>query len=514
MSGPRNGGTFRIDAASYVSVDPAIDADWPEIASCALLMRYPDMLLPEGDRAVPEVAAGYPSVSRDARTYVFRIRSSFRFSNGARVTAANFAYMIDRVLSPTLKSPYGGFLEDIIGARAVEDGKAKHVSGVRASGHTLSIRLTRPIGDFVVRLTFPAFCPVPTSVPIVPDGVDVPLPGSGPYYIAKWTRDHEVVLKRNRFYLGGRPHHVAKFVVTIGKDDDDSITRKIDRSQTDYGYGSPGAVPTQAAGDLARKYGVKGPRFFVRPGGSAIFFLALNTSRPLFRNNPSLRRAVNFALDRPALVRARGPYWGTPSDGYLPLGMAGAPAGHVYPVRRPDLSRARALARGHTRSGTAILYTSDTPFATVQARIVQRNLKAIGLHVTIEQFPSLVLFQKTGTRGEPFDITLQGLSAEWVDPYWYINVLLDGRTITKYDNFNVSYLNVPRYNRQMERAARLTGVSRYRAYRRLALVLARDAAPEAVFATPNLRLFVSKRVGCVISNGYPVGLDLAAACLK
>ena len=32
----------------------------------------------------------------------------------------------------------------------------------------------------------------------------------------------------------------------------------------------------------------------------------LNTSRPLFRNNPALRRAVNFAVDRSALAREHG----------------------------------------------------------------------------------------------------------------------------------------------------------------------------------------------------------------
>lgn len=507
----RQGGTFRIAVGAYASVDPAISDGWVELATCALLVRYADKPLPEGDRLVPEVAAGYPKVSRDGRTYTFRIRKDVRFSTGARVTAANFAYAIDRVLSPELQSPYGGFLDDIVGTRAVEDGKARHVYGIRASGNKLSIRLTRPVGDFVARLTYPAYCPVPTGLPIVPEGVNVPPPGSGPYYIANWSRDRQLVLKRNRFYRGDRPHHVAQFVVTIGGDDD-TITRAIDRNQIDWGVG--GNVPTEAAGDLGKKYGVGGPRFFVRPSGGAIFYLALNTQRPLFRNNAALRQAVNFALDRPALVRARGPYWGTPSDGYLPLGMAGAPAGHLYPVKRPNLTKARSLARGHTRGRTAVLYARDNDYGTLQAQIVQRNLKAIGVRVTVKQFPFLVLLEKVGTRGEPFDLAFQGWNAQWVDPWWYINGLLDGRTIGKYKNSNVSYFNVPRYNRQMARAARLTGARRYRAYRKLALILARDAAPLAVFGTPNVRLFVSKRVGCVISNGYPVGLDLAPVCLK
>jgi peptide/nickel transport system substrate-binding protein len=508
----REGGTFRIAAAAFGSVDPALlSYAFVADATCALLVRYPDKWPPAGYRIVPEAAVGYPHVSQDARTYTFRIRRRLRFSTGAPVTAANFAYAIDRVLSPKLQSPYGEFIDDIVGARAVEEGKAKHALGIKANGDVLSIRLTRPVGDFIARLTLPYFCPVPTNLPIVPEGVNVPPPGSGPYYIAEWIRERKLVLKRNRFYRGGRPHHLDRFVIAIG-DDSDAITREIDRNQIDWGRGLAGEVPTEVAGDLGLKYGVNRSRFFVRPW-NVIFYLALNTQRPLFKNNPSLRRAVNFALDRPALVRARGRYWGTPSDGYFPLGMPGASLSHLYPLKGPNLEEARALARGHRRSGIAVLYASDTDFSTVQARTVQTDLKRIGLRVIIKQFPFAVLNDKVGTRGEPFDLVFQGWNAEWVDPFWFINMLLDGRTITSHDNFNVAYFDVPRYNRLMARAARLSGSARYRAYGRLALTLARDAAPHAVWATANSKIFVSNRVACVVRNAY-AELDLAAACLK
>ena len=513
-AGLRDGGTLRIAVTTFDSVDPAVAGfTWARLATCALLVRYPDKPLPEGDRVVPEVAAGYPGISRNATTYTFRIKKGFRFSTGAPVTAANFAYALDRVLSPELQSTGADFIDDIVGAQAVRGGKTKHAAGVKVKGNTLSISLKRPAGDFLARLTSPWFCPVPRGLPIVPEGVDVPPPGSGPYYIAKWTRGRELVLKRNRFYRGGRPHHVAQFVATIG-DDPDTITREIDGNQIDWGCGfnfGCADVPTEAAGDLGRKYGVNRSRFFLRPE-STIFYLALNTQRPLFRNNAGLRRAVNFALDRRALVRARGLYWGRPSDAYLPLGMPGGDV-HPYPLERPNLAKARALARDHTRGGTAVLYGTDTDFQTAQARIVKRSLKRIGIRVTIKQFPFTVLNEKVGTQGEPFDIVFQGWNGLWVDPFWFINMLLDGRTIAKSGNFNVSYFNVPRYNRLMAGAARLSGPSRYRAYGKLAFTLARDAAPLAVWGNRNTRLFVSKRVGCTILNGY-AELDLAAVCLK
>src|SRR6266516_4797366 len=197
----REGGTFRMAVGGYGSVDPGVANSWfVESVTCALLMRYPDKWPPEGYRIVPEVAAGYPKVSPDARTYAFRIRRGFRFSTGEPVTAANFAYAIDRVLTPKLQSVAAQFIDDIVGAHAVEDGKAKHAVGVKVRGNTLSIRLTKPVGDFIARLTLPYLCPVPTDLPIASEGVNVPPPGSGPYYITTWTRERDLVLKRNRFY--------------------------------------------------------------------------------------------------------------------------------------------------------------------------------------------------------------------------------------------------------------------------------------------------------------------------
>ena len=58
-----------------------------------------------------------PRVSQDGKTYTFRIRPGFRFNTGARVRAANFAWAINRDLSPRMGSPAAAYLTDIVGAR-------------------------------------------------------------------------------------------------------------------------------------------------------------------------------------------------------------------------------------------------------------------------------------------------------------------------------------------------------------------------------------------------------------
>ena len=236
----------------------------------------------------------------------------------------------------------------------------------------------------------------------------------------------------------------------------------------------------------------------------------LNTSRPLFRNNAKLRQAVNFAVDRKALTRELGPLAGTPTDQYLSPSQPGYKDERIYPLKGPDLRRARALAKGNTRGGKAVLYTRSHPVDVAQAQVLQQNLKAIGLEVEIVQFPGVLLFEKLATGEKLFDIgrIAWGHSP---DPNWF-SFLFDGRTIGQLGNQNWSYFNSQKYNRLFDQASRLpVGSERDRTYGGLDVQLSRDVAPAIPYANANAMTFVSARTGCVVLKP---GLDLGAVCLK
>ena len=78
---------------------------------------------------MPEVAQGVPTISKDGKTYTFTLKNTYRFSNGKPVTAANYVAGINRNLNPKMASPAQPFIEDIVGAQAVIDGKATKASG-------------------------------------------------------------------------------------------------------------------------------------------------------------------------------------------------------------------------------------------------------------------------------------------------------------------------------------------------------------------------------------------------
>jgi peptide/nickel transport system substrate-binding protein len=130
-------------------------------------MRLPDEPLPAGFHPRPDLAAGFPKISHDGKTYVFTIRKGLRFSTGAPVTARDVAYTINRILNPALKSELAGIYQPIVGAQDVLDGKAKTASGVVARGRTLTIRLTHPVGGFVAEAALD-LCVLPAGLPSIP----------------------------------------------------------------------------------------------------------------------------------------------------------------------------------------------------------------------------------------------------------------------------------------------------------------------------------------------------------
>jgi peptide/nickel transport system substrate-binding protein len=521
----RQGGTFRVVLPSRQLdyVDPALSytlGGWALLdTACARLMNYPDKPPPAGFRLVPEVAAGYPRVSNGGKTYTFTLRRRFRFSNGQPVQASAFARAINRTLvlgfdtrtsPPSPVSPGAQYTRAIAGAEDVLAGRRTSATGVVARGYRLVVTLTRPVPDFPAQTTMPFFCAVPPTLPADPEGRRA-FPGSGPYYIAEYRSGQRIVVRRNRFYRGGRPHHVDRFVVDLGATEDGAVLDRIERGQADSGYLGAPAAYFEPGRRLVAKYGVNKSRFFLKPG-LALRGFTFNTSRGLFRNNARLRRAVNFAIDRAAIVRAAGgPLFGASlTDQYLPPSMPGVVDARLYPLRRPDLRRARALARGRARSGKAALYTPSLPLPVTHAQLVKRDLEKIGIDVEITAVPPNALFSRLMAPDAPWDITILGWLPDYVDPYAYINLLLDGRFAPAP---NIGRFNSSRYNRLMRRAALGRGRARYRAYADLDVRLARDAAPLLPVAFTNEPTLVSSRVDprCVVLRPR---LDLTAVCLK
>jgi peptide/nickel transport system substrate-binding protein len=512
-SAPSRGTLTIASPLQGLSLDPALSINYGHsalfYATCATLMAFRDAPAPVGYAVRPEAAAAPPQILRDGRTYVFNLRKGLRFSDGSPLTAANYARALGRVLSPAMHSPGADLFAD--------------VRRVSASGLRLRIKLSKPSGDLTTRLALPYACPVPLGFPIDPAGVDLTV-GSGPYYVSQDVPHKLLVLERNRFYRGSLPHRVDKIVFNFGGDLDSDI-RAVEQGQADM-LGSE--IPADVRQVLARRYGVDRRQLF-RLRGIFTVELVLNTSSPLFRENVPLRKAINLALDRPGVIAPLGaPLSATPTDQIMPSRSPGWVNYRLYPLRGPNLMRARRLAAGHLRGGTAVLYAPSDRLRPAMAAVIANNLAKIGLKVEVKQFSAGVMMAKVGTPEEPFDMVLGYWGDDLLGPFLPdldapilypdpANTLvryLGGQNARKPSgNANVAYFDLPAYNRRMAAASRLSGPPRFRAFSRLDADIMRNQAPWAPIAEASSWNFFSRRVGCF--HYQPViHVVLAGLCLR
>ena len=498
----KKGGVLRIGSENDVdSVDPAL-ADLPiswmvENATCAKLFNNPDASGAAGAPVIPEVVDHWAR-SPNRKTYTFDLRKTFRFQTGAPVTAQSFADAFNRDANPVLQSPAMSLMHEIVGADAVAAGRTKTISGVRVlSRYRLQIQLTRPLGDFLARLTTPFFCPILPDTPSSPAGSDSPA-GSGPYYVASRFPNRQIVLERNPYYRGGRSANVDGVVLTVGESRDACLA---DIAQDRIDYCTPVGVPPSSFRDVAARYGInkKDGQFFVNPSPFTLYF-AFNHDRPAFKGAGQipLEKAINYAIDRRALAGAYGFEAGKRTDQMLPSVLG--PDESIYPLTADPTTARRWLAKAKHKPTRLVLYASNSTTGTLAAQFFAFEMSKIGIVVDIRFFTSQILFQKTATRGEPFDVAYNGWTGGYVDPAAFLEPLLDGRNLGATGNTDISYLDDASVNARIDTANGLTGQARRDAWAALDVDLMRHDPPWAPFLQLNNRDFVSPSFGCFVSN--------------
>jgi DNA-binding SARP family transcriptional activator/ABC-type oligopeptide transport system substrate-binding subunit len=498
--------------------EPAVNTDpggyQIEFATCAKLLNYPDKPPPDGWQLQPEIAAAMPTLSPDRRTYRFTIRPGYRFSppSNEPVTAETFRYSIERALSPRLAvNPAGRvppgplFIDDIEGERAFRAGRARHISGLRASGRTLSITLTRPSPDFLHRLALPFFCPVPTGTAFVfgaqrqwranGEGYVV---SAGPYYVAHFSGEGYFILRRNRNYRGPRPHAFDAIAIRE-KGDASAALDRIENERSD-GITSMFDPALEPGGLIDRRWGPKSAaaegdqRYFLTPE-SATRLIAFNGSRGIFAD-ARIRRAAALALDRSALAAA----WGAlPTDQLLSPAFPGYRKRELYPLS-PSIAKARAVMNG--RGGSALMaIPSGCDQCTEAAHVVRRNLAAVGLDVTIRKVDDLGAALGSGATVDLVDLRT-GLP--YPDSASFLAHMLHDLP---------SGWILPGVRTQVEGVAGMSGDGRQAAAASIADRLATVEVPVAPYGIPQTSQFIGPRIGCRVFSPFAYGLDLAAMCM-
>jgi ABC-type transport system substrate-binding protein len=463
---PIRGGTLRLAvAADFRSLDPAIAYDLESIPVTRLLFRglleYDD-----GVNLIPGQASDW-NISPDGKTYTFHLKPGVKFANGREVEADDYVFSFERILNPATDSPGQSFFTDIAGASEFAAGKTNHVSGLSAPDkRTLIIRLQKPLYTFryVLAMTFATV--VPRDV-VQQYGKDFPshLVGSGPYKLTEWRRGIRLHLVRNPYYTGPDGYVDAVDIQIIP--DDATGTMMLERNEVDWVWAGPPEASLFARDPRRRSWLVGVPTV----GTDYVF---MNTEMKPF-DNPLVRQAVNFAINKERLVKLTGGL-ATVADGIVPPAMSWTNTS--LPHYNYDPEKARALLRqaGYTNAlKVPLAYLQDQPVFVRLAAGIQQDLDQAGFDVSLRP-ANFTAFDYEATTRHQTPFAVWGWYQDYPDPSDFLDVLFNGRNITDTDCNDTTFYNNPEVNSILDQAAAsMDEEERTQLYQKAETLIMRDA---------------------------------------
>jgi oligopeptide transport system substrate-binding protein len=474
-AGPaKTGGTITIGYRHdtyWDSIDPNLAwglSTWEVTRQiCIPLVYYPSYGGAKGMNLVPGAASALPTVSPDGLTYTFNLRQGEKFSNGQPLTANDVKYTFYRMLK--VNPDAGDVFGSLKGVDAVASGKAKSVSGIDANGQTVTFHLTQPNGGFLYSLSLQFTCPVPANTPAKRDESGK-IPGNGPYMIQSYTPGRKIVMVRNPRYdpaLGPRGN-ADKLVFNLALDGTQAL-QDTKLGQVDLPFdGLPAGDAQQALTDPALK-----GRIYSNTSPT-LTYLWLNTDVPPF-DNPKVRQAVNYAVDRTEIVKVvGGPAAAKVTDQMLPPTLDGN-APKLYPTT-PDLAKAKALMQASgvkTPVTTTLTAPSMNDWPQV-AQVVQADLKKIGINLKIKVGSVTVLSALSAKRAHHVPAGFGAWTQDYPDGQDWLQ-LVDPRFVE--GGGQKSRFHVASLTPTFEKLDKETGQSRQTGYQQLATTIMRDYSP-------------------------------------
>ncbi|MFU8821758.1 MAG: peptide ABC transporter substrate-binding protein [Gammaproteobacteria bacterium] len=302
----------RGNGAEPQSLDPHKSEGVPE----SNLQRdlYEGLTIEQPDGGVAPGAARAWEISDDGLVYTFHMRENARWSNGDPVTAHDFEYGLRRSVDPKTLSNYSIMLRPILNAEAIIAGELPPEElGVRALDDlTLEIRLSGPTPYFLGVLNHSASYPVHRAT-VEQYGDRWARPGrlvsNGAFRLRDWVMQSHIVLERNEFYWDNDNTKLDE-VWYYPIENQSTELQRYRADALDMTYDLPfrqlAWIRSNLPGDL------------VISEYLGVYYYGLNLTRPPFKDNPDLRRALNLAIDRDILTRQVTTAGEIPAYGYVP----------------------------------------------------------------------------------------------------------------------------------------------------------------------------------------------------
>jgi ABC-type transport system substrate-binding protein len=343
-----------IEGVDVSNLDPAFATDRPT----QTVLRHLFENLVDTDPATggvkPWLATEW-KVSDDKKTWTFKLKTGVKFADGTALNAASVKATLDRLLDTKLAAANASLLSTVTSVEAVGDAEVK-------------ITTKEPFAPLLENLAHP-------GAAILPANFDPKAPiGSGPYKVKERQNGIQLILTRNTNYAGKAP----AFEEIVYKPVPEPASRTVALESGDAQIVN--RLAPEAVADLKKNDKVE---VLVKPSTFQISFEINNRMKPF--DDVRVRRALNLAVDKAALVKGLLREMGSVPEGPVPTGAQWPMKLKPYPYN-PDEAK-KLLAEAGVQPGMKIeIWTSQGRYAKDKemAEAVAGYLKAVGFEPEVK----------------------------------------------------------------------------------------------------------------------------------
>ncbi|WP_204902647.1 glutathione ABC transporter substrate-binding protein GsiB [Erwinia endophytica] len=313
------------------------------------------------DMKLINVLAESFDASKDGLSYTIKLKKGVKFQDGTDFNAEAVKANLDRASNPDNHLKRYNLFKSIAATEVVDP-------------YTVKITLKQPFSAFINTLASPAAAMIsPAALKKYGKDIGFHPVGTGPYELDNWNQtDYVKVKKFDGYWKKGYP----KLDSITWRPVVDNNTRAAMLQTGEANFAFP--IPYEQAKLLEKNNKlelVTAPSIMQR-------YISLNVTQKPF-DNPKVREAINYAINRQALVKVAFAGYATPATGIVPPAIQYAQS---YPTPEYNPAKARELLKeaGFPNGFTTTLWSShNNSTAQKVLQFTQQQLAQVGIKATV-----------------------------------------------------------------------------------------------------------------------------------
>lgn len=341
--------------ADVTSLDPHQGKETPAVEVTCQIFDTLVVVNPETNEIEPQIAESWEQV--DELTYVFKIRQGIKFHDGSDLTAEDVKFSLDRAINSAAVS----YIVDFIDTVTVDD------------EYTVTVKTKAPYAPALRNLAIPFAAIVPKAVVEADEAAFILNPvGSGPYQFVEWKQNDHVTLKAFDDYYAGKPATENLIMRVIPETSQRSIA--LETGEIDLAY-------DMAVNDVAKLKDSTELTVYEIPSLTC-WYISMNMNKEPF-NNPLVREALSYAIDRQLIIDTINAGSGQPADAIIAPGVFGY---YSTGVREYDPEKAKELLAeaGYPDGFETSLWVNDNQSRIEMCQAIQNMFQQIGVECAVE----------------------------------------------------------------------------------------------------------------------------------